>query len=98
MRIRKGLERVSLYAMGQPTITADDVKQAVPAGPEAHADFGIANAIQRNDVREALREVGRSLDAGMVAVLHPRSVADRRAAAAGTTGQAGASKRSSGRI
>jgi DNA polymerase III subunit delta len=66
VRIRKGLERVSLYAMGQPTITPDDVKHAVPAGPEAHADFGIANAIQRNDVREALREVGRSLDAGMV--------------------------------
>jgi DNA polymerase-3 subunit delta len=66
VRIRKGLERVSLYAMGQPTITPDDVKQAVAAGPEAHADFGIANAIQRNDVREALREVSRSLDAGMV--------------------------------
>ena len=57
---------LSLYAMGQPTITPDDVRQAVAAGPEAHADFGIANAIQRNDVREALREVGRSLDAGMV--------------------------------
>jgi len=65
VRLRKGLERVSLYAMGQ-TITPDDVKQAVAAGPEAHADFGIANAIQRNDVREALREVSRSLDAGMV--------------------------------
>jgi DNA polymerase III subunit delta len=66
VRLRKGLERLSLYTMGQQTITPDDVKQAVPAGPEAHADFGIANAIQRNDVREALREVGRSLEAGMV--------------------------------
>lgn len=66
VRLRKGLERVSLYAMGQTPITPDDVRQAVPAGPEAYADFGIANAIQRNDVREALREVGRSLDAGMV--------------------------------
>ena len=66
VRLRKGLERLGLYAMGQQTITPDDVKQAVMAGPEAHADFGIANAIQRNDVREALREVGRSLDAGMV--------------------------------
>ena len=65
-RLRAGLERVSLYAMGQPTITPDDVRQAVPAGPEAHIDFGIANAIQRNDVREALREVARSLEAGMV--------------------------------
>ena len=66
VRLRKGLERLGLYAMGQQTFTPDDVKQAVPAGPEAHADFGIANAIQRNDVREALREVGRSLEAGMV--------------------------------
>jgi DNA polymerase-3 subunit delta len=68
MRLRAGLERVSLYAMGQPTITPEDVRQAVPAGPEAYTDFGIANAIQRNDVREAIREVSRSLDAGMVPV------------------------------
>ena len=66
VRLRAGLERVSLYAMGQSTITPDDVRHAVPAGPEAHTDFGIANAIQRNDVREALREVGRSLESGMV--------------------------------
>jgi DNA polymerase-3 subunit delta len=65
VRLRKGLERVSLYAMGQQTITPDDVKQSVPAGPEAPIDFGISNAIQRNDVREALRELERSLEAGM---------------------------------
>jgi DNA polymerase-3 subunit delta len=68
VRLRAGLERVGLYAMGQATISADDVRQAVSAGPEAHTDFGIKNAILRNDVREALREVGRSLDAGMVPV------------------------------
>jgi DNA polymerase-3 subunit delta len=68
VRLRAGLERVGLYAMGQTTITADDVRQAVSAGPEAYTDFGIKNAILRNDVREALREVGRSLDAGMVPV------------------------------
>jgi DNA polymerase-3 subunit delta len=66
VRLRKGLERVALYAMGQAAVTAEDVRQSVPAAPEAYADFGIANAIQRNDVREALREVSRSLDAGMV--------------------------------
>jgi DNA polymerase III subunit delta len=66
VRLRAGLERVSLYAMGQPAVTPEDVRLAVSAGPEAHTDFGIANAIQRNDVREALREVGRSLEAGMV--------------------------------
>jgi DNA polymerase III subunit delta len=66
VRLRAGLERLSLYTMGQATITPDDVHQAVSPGPEARTDFGIANAIQRNDVREALREVGRSLESGMV--------------------------------
>ena len=47
MRLRAGLERVALYAMGQATITADDVRQAVPAGPDAQEDFGIANAIRQ---------------------------------------------------
>jgi DNA polymerase-3 subunit delta len=64
VRLRSGLERLALYAMGQPTITADDVRQAVPAAPEAQADFGIANAISRNDAAEALHELHLALDAG----------------------------------
>jgi DNA polymerase-3 subunit delta len=63
-RLRAGLERVALYAMGQPAVTADDVKQSVPAGPEAQVDFGIANAISRGDAREAVRELGLALDGG----------------------------------
>ena len=54
--------------MGQAAITVDDVRQAVTAGPEAQADLGIANAIQRNDVREALRELGLAFESGDVAV------------------------------
>jgi DNA polymerase-3 subunit delta len=64
VRLRSGLERLALYAMGQQTITADDVRQAVPAAPEAQADFGIANAISRNDAGEALHELHLALDAG----------------------------------
>ena len=64
IRLRGGLERVALYAMGQPLVTADDVRQTVPASPEAQADFGIAKAIWRNDVRDALRELALALDAG----------------------------------
>jgi DNA polymerase-3 subunit delta len=64
VRLRSGLERLALYAMGQPTITADDVRQAVPAAPDAQADFGIANAISRNDAAEALHELHLALDAG----------------------------------
>ena len=68
VRLRAGLERVALYAMGQPAITADDVKAAVQAAPDGPADWGIANAIQRNDVREALRELHAALEAGDVPV------------------------------
>ncbi len=64
VRLRGAIERLALYAMGQPTITVEDIRQAVPAGPEAQADWGIANAIGRSDAAEALRELGLSLDAG----------------------------------
>ena len=67
-RLRAGFDRLTLYAMGQSSITADDVRQSVSAGPEAQSDWGIANAIQRNDVREALRELGLAFDSGDVAV------------------------------
>jgi DNA polymerase-3 subunit delta len=68
-RLRAGLERVMLYALGQPSITAEDVRQAVPAAPEAQEDFGIANAIRRSDAAGALRELGLALDAGAVPFL-----------------------------
>ncbi|HTM05008.1 MAG TPA: DNA polymerase III subunit delta [Vicinamibacterales bacterium] len=64
VRLRSGLERVALYAMGQPKITVDDVRQVVSAGPQAEEDFGIANAIRTGDAPEALRQLGASLDAG----------------------------------
>lgn len=63
-RLRAGLDRLALYAMGQPKITADDVQQAVSAGPEAQENFGIANAIQRNDAADALHQLGLALDSG----------------------------------
>src|SRR4030095_5040971 len=69
VRLRAALERVALEAMGQPTITAEDVRQAVPAGPEAQVDFGIAKAISRNDAGEALKELRLALDSGAVPVM-----------------------------
>ena len=68
VRLRAGFERLTLYAIGQPSITVDDVRQSVSAGPEAQADWGIANAIQRNDVREAIRQLGLAFESGDVAV------------------------------
>ena len=63
IRLRGGLERVALYAMGQPKITADDVRQVVPVAAEA-TNFGIADAIGRNDAAEALRELTLALEGG----------------------------------
>jgi DNA polymerase-3 subunit delta len=69
VRLRGGIERLALYAAGQPTIAAEDVRQVVPAGPEAQANFGIANAIKRNDAATALRELSLALDAGAMPVM-----------------------------
>jgi DNA polymerase-3 subunit delta len=66
VRLRAGLERVLLYATGEAVVTARDVGQAVPAAPEAQADFGVAKAIWRNDAADALRELALALDAGAV--------------------------------
>ena len=68
-RLRAGFDRVVMYAMGQPAITGEDVRESVPAGPEARADFGIAKAIWRNDARGALKELGLALEAGAVPVM-----------------------------
>jgi DNA polymerase-3 subunit delta len=65
-RLRAALDRLALYAMGQKTITVDDVRQAVPAGPDVQENFGIANAIQRNDAAEALHQLALALDGGAV--------------------------------
>jgi len=56
IRLRGGLERVALYAMGQSRITVEDIKQVVPATAEA-TNFGIADAIKENDAARALREL-----------------------------------------
>ena len=68
VRLRGGLERVGLYTMDRRA-TADDVREVVPAAPDAQTDFGIAKAIWRNDVREALRELALALDAGAAPIL-----------------------------
>lgn len=63
-RLRAGFDRVALYALGQPAITAEDVRESVAAGPEAQENFGIANAIRRNDAREALKQLVLALESG----------------------------------
>ena len=69
IRLRAGLERLALYAMGQTSITADDVRQSVSAAPEAQTDFGIAKAISRHDAADALHELHLALDAGWLPIV-----------------------------
>ena len=65
VRLRAGLERVLLYAMGQPSVTAEDVREAVPAIPGEQENWGIANAVGHNDVAGALCQLSLALDAGV---------------------------------
>ncbi|MGE0393848.1 MAG: DNA polymerase III subunit delta [Vicinamibacterales bacterium] len=64
--LRSAFERVSLYALGTPQVTVEDVKVVVPAMAEEQEDFGIAKAIWRNDAAGALRELKLALDSGGV--------------------------------
>lgn len=66
VRLRAGFDRVVLYAMGQPAITAADVREVVMAGPQEQEDFGIANAIRDGDAAAALRQLGAALDGGAI--------------------------------
>jgi DNA polymerase III delta subunit len=62
--LRSAVERVLLFAMGQTTIAAADVNEAVPMSPDSPENFGIANAIRRNDAATALRELDLALESG----------------------------------
>jgi DNA polymerase-3 subunit delta len=64
VRLRSGLEKVLLYALGQATITADDVKQVMSAAPDSVENFGIANAIRAGETGAALRQLAAALDSG----------------------------------
>lgn len=69
VRLRAGFDRLVLYAMGQPAIGVEDVREAVPPGPETEEDFGIANAVRDRDAAGALRQLGAALDRGAVPVM-----------------------------
>jgi DNA polymerase-3 subunit delta len=64
VRLRAGLERVAMYAMGQAAITAEDVRQSVPAGPDQMENFGVAEAIRQSDASGALKQLAAALDSG----------------------------------
>lgn len=62
-RLRGEIDRLLLYAMGQPRITLDDVREV--AGPAAlQDDWAMTNAIEAGQAADALRQLALMLDAG----------------------------------
>jgi DNA polymerase-3 subunit delta len=62
-RLRNDVERLVLYALGQKSITVDDVRQIV--GPAAlQDDWAMTNAIEGGDAATALRQLALMLEAG----------------------------------
>ena len=62
-RLRNDVDRLLLYALGQKTITIDDVRAIV--GPAAlQDDWAMTNAIEAGDGAAALRQLALMLDAG----------------------------------
>ena len=62
-RLRADVERLLLYALGQNTISADDVREVT--GPAAlQDDWAMTNAIESGQAGEALRQLALLLDTG----------------------------------
>lgn len=63
--LRGDLERLILYCHGRREVTVEDV-QAVVSGASLVNDWGVVNAIERGDAREALRQLRIALEGGEV--------------------------------
>jgi DNA polymerase-3 subunit delta len=62
-RLRNDVDRLLLYALGQKSISVDDVREIV--GPASlQDDWAMANAIEAGDGKTALRQLALMLDAG----------------------------------
>jgi len=61
-RLRGDIERLLLYAAGQPKITLRDAQEVV-SSETAQDDWAVTNAIARGDAKEALRQIALALEA-----------------------------------
>lgn len=66
--LRGDLDRLVLYCHGSREVTRDDVA-AVVSGAALVNDWGIVNAIERGNTREALRQLRLAMDSGEVPYL-----------------------------
>ena len=62
-RLRADVDRLLLYALGQKSITVDDVRE-VTAPAALQDDWAMTNAIESGQAGEALRQLAFILDAG----------------------------------
>lgn len=62
-RLRNDVDRLLLYALGQTSISADDVREIV--GPASlQDDWAMTNAIEAGDAKAALRQLALLLESG----------------------------------
>jgi len=64
-RIRAEVEKLTLYAAGEKTVTARHVQELVMPQSERGEDFALGKAIWAGNARQALREVAALVEAGM---------------------------------
>jgi DNA polymerase-3 subunit delta len=63
VRLRNDVDRVLLYALGQPTVHVGDVREI--AGPAAlQDDWAMPTAVEAGDTATALRQLGLMVEAG----------------------------------
>jgi DNA polymerase III delta subunit len=68
-RIRAEIDKLSLFAAGEPAVTARHVREMVLPQSEPGEDFALGRAIWNNDARAALRDVAAQFDAGTQPVM-----------------------------
>ena len=68
VKLRADVDRLLLFAAGKPRITLKDVEETVSA-ETAQDDWAVANAIERRNASEALRQLALQLESGTVSYL-----------------------------
>jgi DNA polymerase III subunit delta len=64
-RLRGDVDRLLLYAAGKTQISLVDAREVV-SSESAQDDWAVTSAIQRGDARDALKQLGLSLESGAV--------------------------------
>jgi DNA polymerase-3 subunit delta len=68
-RIRAEVDKLTLFAAGEPAVTVQHVREMVLPASEPGEDFALGRAIWNNNARDALREIGAQFDNGAQPVM-----------------------------